>query len=62
MLATGGDGVVRLWSVPDFRAVGELPVGQAVRSVAFSPDGAVLAVAGLHQQLQLWDVPGRRAA
>jgi len=60
VLATGGDGVVRLWSVPDFRAVGELPVGQAVRSVAFSPDGAVLAVAGLHQQLQLWDVPGRR--
>jgi WD40 repeat protein len=60
MLATGGDGVVRLWSVPDFRAVGELPVGQAVRSVAFSPDGAALAVAGLHQQLQLWDVPGRQ--
>ena len=60
MLATGADGVVRLWSVPDFRAVGELPVGQAVRSVAFSPDGAALAVAGLHQQLQLWDVPGRQ--
>ena len=60
MLATGGDGVVRLWSVPDFRAVGELPVGQAVRSIAFSPDGAVLAAAGLHQRLQLWDVPGRQ--
>jgi WD40 repeat protein len=60
LLATaGGDGVVRLWSLPDARPVGELPVGQAVRAIAISPDGAVLAAAGLHQRLQLWDLPGR---
>ncbi len=45
-VVTGGkDGNVRLWSVPDGELIERVPVNSSIRSTAFSPDDALVAVA-----------------
>ncbi|GAA3098368.1 helix-turn-helix domain-containing protein [Streptosporangium carneum] len=63
-LATGNDdGEVRLWEVATRRSFRVLPTGSAhgssVHTMAFSPDGTILAAAG-GQSVQLWNVATRR--
>ncbi len=62
----GGDGTVRIWDVATGRQQGDSLTGQnatqnsgqstAVRSVAFSPDGATLASGGDDNEIHFWDV------
>jgi WD40 repeat protein len=57
LLAVGTDkGGVLLWDVPQARLQGRLPTAGAVRSVAFSSDGNLLAAAEA-SRVQVWDVP-----
>jgi WD40 repeat protein len=49
-----------LWSVPDGRVLGSLEGVSAVRAIAFSPDGSVLATASQDQVLRLWSMPDRQ--
>ncbi|WP_019928169.1 NACHT and WD repeat domain-containing protein [Nocardia sp. BMG111209] len=59
LLATGSF-VVHLWDVSDRRAPhvvgGELPGGGVVNTLAFSPNGQILAAAAADNVLRLWDV------
>ena len=50
----------RLWNVADAREIGSFEGVSAIRSVAFSPDGATLATAARDSVLRLWDVRGRQ--
>ncbi len=60
VLAVGSDGAVDLWSVPEGKHLGTMEaVGYNVRSLAFSPDGRQLAVAGASHAIGLWDVARR---
>jgi WD40 repeat protein len=69
ILAAGGPGGrIRLWGVATGAALAGFPQADpgAVRSVALSPDGALLAAGGdlaeddLRPAIQLWDVAQRR--
>src|SRR5207249_203032 len=58
---TWASGVVRLWDLSSRRAVGALPVhGGWARTLAFSPDGKLLASGGNDKTIQLWEVTSRR--
>ena len=49
------DGFVIVWDVTTGDVVCELDIGSDVRAIAWSPDGAQLAVAGSKGMIALWD-------
>jgi len=53
-LSAGDDGTVRVWSLGE-SDVQQTPLDFLATSVAMSPDGAVLALAGLGPDVVLWD-------
>ncbi|MFF5257968.1 AAA family ATPase [Actinomadura viridis] len=68
-LVTGCFATIRLWDVATRRPLGHpLHLGDqegtgslaSVRSMAFSPDGRLLATSSYEGTITLWDVPGRR--
>lgn len=57
-LATGGtDAIVQIWRMDSKKAVAELQLSakNIIRTIAFSPDGRKLAIAG-GESAQLWDI------
>ena len=56
VFASGADDGVLLWDVATGRLRARLPQGAGVRSLAFSPDGATLAVGTVTGRLKLWNV------
>jgi WD40 repeat protein len=55
------DGVVMLWDVSTRRGQTLVERGnRAIKTVAFSPDGALLAWAGAMSQITVWDVAKRK--
>ncbi len=61
ILATGGgDGVVKLWDTATWKELCNLKGHEGgITSLAFSPDGKLLASADRYS-VKLWDVPNRR--
>jgi WD40 repeat protein len=70
-LATGdpGDEAVRLWDVSTGRQIDQWMVGHereihhgegGSQGLAFSPDGAIIALLHEHERIRLWDVPKRK--
>ena len=56
-LASGGDGVIRLWNVESARCVAAIAEeNRVVETVAFSPDGQTLASGNWGHTIHLWDL------
>jgi WD40 repeat protein/beta-lactamase regulating signal transducer with metallopeptidase domain len=63
MLATPAveGGVVKLWSVPDGRELGELRGhSRSARAADFAPDGRVIVTGGSDRTVRFWDVSSRQ--
>lgn len=64
-LATGDvDGNVYLWNVANGHLMATLhgAAGGAIQSIAFSPDGSILAVGDENANTFIWDMNGLGAA
>jgi WD40 repeat protein len=48
-------GTVSVWDLPAAQIVAEFHLEQMVSSVAFSPDGRLLAATGLNEDMTVWD-------
>lgn len=60
LVASGGeDGAVGLWDLSSGREVGGFDMENGVESVAFTPDGQVLAACGHGNKVWLWPVNGQ---
>lgn len=56
LLVAGGDGVLSVWSVPDFTLLHRLPLSKNhLRYLALSPDGCTLAIACSGHHIHLLD-------
>ena len=56
-LASGGDGVIRLWNVESARCIAAITEeNRVVETVAFSPDGQTLASGNWGHTIHLWDL------
>ncbi len=54
----GCDRTVKIWDVATGRLLNSLRHGDEVTSVAFSPDGALLASASYEEKIYFWSIPG----
>src|SRR5262249_2463886 len=55
------DGRILLWEAHSGKKIRELAITQRVHTIAFSPDGRLLAARGHLGQVTMWDVPtGKR--
>lgn len=62
LIAGGSDGVVRLWTVADGKAMARTPLKghtQVVHGVALGPGGKTLASASADRSLRLWDLESK---
>ena len=55
LVSAGQSGIIRLWTLPDWQLQGTLHTGSSVASLAFSPDGQVLATTNI-ENLNLWSM------
>jgi len=63
MVTAGGDGAVKLWSVPERKVISELGRHTgAADSATFSPDGRWLASGGTDAEVRIYSVAERKAA
>lgn len=61
LVSAGQDACVRLWTIPDFAAAGELKGhANSVNSLSFSSDERWLVTASTDKTVRLWDFPARR--
>jgi WD40 repeat protein len=52
---------IEIWKVPKLKIVKQLPEGQRVIALAFSPDSKILAASGMNNWVSLWKLPeGKR--
>ena len=58
LLATGGDGIIRFWNPTSHQLVGPTYTGgfSEVNTIAFSPDGSLLATGTVDGTARLWHV------
>ena len=55
------DFLVEIWSYPDVRKLTEIPgASMIIRSLAWSPDGALLAIGGDDGEVRLWNLANRQ--
>src|SRR5262249_18268835 len=58
VLSRAADGTAKLWLLADGREVTTIKAhGHAIGSVAYSPDGRVIATGGSDRKIMVWDVP-----
>src|SRR6478672_6254396 len=60
LVSAGQDAFIRIWTVPDLKAAGELEGHKnSVNSLSFSPDEKLLLTGSTDKTVRLWDFPKR---